>query len=218
MSLSPDSAKHGWWEEYADAVTPGYAKFVGLEAAASSCRNWQSDVVPGLLQTAAYARQLDAAYRTINPTISAAVQERFLRVRQIRQQRLSQDPVLRLFSIMDEAVLLRGIGDRGIMRDQLATLVEVAALPNVDLRILPLERDVALGGVPSFTIMSSGQSDGETFPGDVVNTESLNAELYVEGDASTALFRSFFGALTDAALTPSDSRDLIVTTMKRVWS
>lgn len=220
LSLAEDATQRGWWEQYADALVPEYIEFIGLEAEASSCRDWQSNVVPGLLQTEGYARQLDVAYRMIDPATPPAARERFLQVRQLRQQRLTTEPVLHLSTIIDEAVLLRGIGDDAAMRAQLAHLAEMADLPNVDLRVLPLKRDVALGGVPSFAIMSFGPMDGVPGAalGDVVSTESLTAELYVEGDANIHLFRLFFDALSNAALPPAGSRDLIVTTMKRVWS
>jgi hypothetical protein len=63
-----------------------------------------------------------------------------------------------------------------------STVATAADMPNVDLRIMPLDRDIALGA-GSFVIMSFGsRSAAETASlGDVVSTESLNTELYVEG-------------------------------------
>jgi hypothetical protein len=220
LQLAEDAAKRGWWDDYANALTPEYLEFVGLEAGASSCRHWQSDVVPGLLQTEGYSRQLDIALQSVVPTIPPAVHERFLRVRQLRQERLIHEPVLQLSAIIDEAVLLRGVGDRAVMRDQLAQLAEAAELPNISVRVLPLDRDTALGGVPSFAILSFGSTE-ETDAvslGEVVETESLHAALYVEGEANTHLYWLFFQAIENAALSPAKSRDLIVTTIQRVWS
>jgi len=116
-------------------------------------------------------------------------------------------------------VLLRRIGDRGVMRAQLERLADVADLPNVDLRIMPLNREIALEG-GSFVIMSFGsQWAAETASlGDVVSTESLNTELYVEGETDTYLYRLFFQALVKASLSRADSRHLIVSTIERAWS
>jgi hypothetical protein len=61
LGLAEDAIQRGWWDEYADALSPEYMEFIGLEAEAASTLQWQSDVVPGLLQTEGYARQLDAA-------------------------------------------------------------------------------------------------------------------------------------------------------------
>jgi hypothetical protein len=217
LMLAEGATKRGWWEEYADDLTPEYSEFIGLEAEASSCRDWHSDVIPGLLQTEGYSRQLDNAYRAVDPGTPPATRERFLRVRHIRQERLTQEPVLQFSSIMDEAVLLRGVGDDTVMRAQLAHLVDISSLPNVEVRILPLTGNNALGGVPSFSILSFDAIDGVPGGalGDAVHVESLTTQ-YVEGDANTHLFRLFFNAISKAALNPEASRDLIVTTMGRV--
>jgi hypothetical protein len=54
--------------------------------------------------------------------------------------------------------------------------------------------------------------------GDVVSTENLNTELYIEGETDTYLYRLFFQALIKASLSLPESRQLIVTTMQRIWS
>lgn len=120
---------------------------------------------------------------------------------------------------MDEAVLLRGIGDSAIMRAQLAHLADTAELPNVDLRVLPLSGNAGLHGA-SFVIMSFGPRDTPEAAalGDVVSTENLNTELYIEGETDTQLYRLFFQALAKAALSPYESRLFITSTMKRAWS
>ncbi len=218
LKLAEDATARGWWEQYADYLTSEYVEFIGLEAEASSCRDWHSDVVPGLLQTEAYSRQLDDAYRRVDPATPPTAHEHFLRVRQIRQKRLTQEPALRFSCIVDEAVLLRGVGDQAVMRAQLAHLADMSELPNVELRILPLKGNNALGGVPSFTILSFDPIDGVPGGalGDAVHVESLTTQS-VEGEADTHLFGLFFDAISKAALAPAESRDVIVTTTERVW-
>jgi hypothetical protein len=219
LELAEDATQRGWWEDYADALTPEYLEFIGLEAEAASSLQWQADVIPGLFQTEDYARQLSVAWQTVASTTPPAVLDRFVRARMLRQERLTHEPVLELSIVLDEAVLLRRIGDRGVMRAQLERLADVADLPNVDLRIMPLNREIALEG-GSFVIMSFGsQSAAETASlGDVVSTESLNTELYVEGETDTYLYRLFFQALVKASLSRADSRHLIVSTIERAWS
>jgi hypothetical protein len=218
LGLAEDAVQQGWWDEYADALDSRYLEFIGLEAEATSCLQWQSEYAPGLLQTEAYARRLSAVYQALAPTIPPSVHERFLRVRMLRQERLTREPVLQLSVVLDEAVLLRGVGDRGVMREQLAHLADVAALPNVDLRVLPLNENNGLS-LGSFVIMSFGsQGIPEAALGDVVSTETLTTELYVEGETDTYLYRLFFQALTDAALPPAQSLEFIESTMRRVWS
>ena len=220
LELAEDAAQRGWWEDYADSLTPEYLEFIGLEAEAVSGLQWQADVMPGLFQTEAYARQLSRAYQTaVVPTTPPGVFDRFVRVRMRRQERLTHEPVLQLAVVLDEAVLLRRVGDRGVMRAQLERLADVADLPNVDLRIMPLDREIGLLA-GSFVIMSFGsRSTAEAASlGDVVSTENLNTELYIEGETDTYLYRLFFEAVTKASLPPAESRHLIVTTIERAWS
>jgi hypothetical protein len=219
LGLAEDATKHGWWEDYSDSLTPDYMEFIGLEDEAAAVFQWQSDVIPGLLQTEDYARQLDAAYRRISPTIPPTVRDRLLRVRSIRQERLTSEPALQLAVVMDEACLLRGVGSRDVMRAQLAKLAEAAESPNVELRVLPLHKNTGLVAA-SFAIISfssRGTPEAESL-GDVVTTESLNTEVYVGGEADTHFYRVFFEALLETALPAGESRDLIVTTARETWA
>jgi hypothetical protein len=219
LELAEDATQRGWWEDYADALPPELQEFIGLEAEAASSLQWQADCVPGLAQTEDYAAQLATAYRAVDPTIPPRVQDRFLQARIRRQERLTHEPVLHLSVVMDEAVLLRRIGDSGLMRAQLGRLIDVADLPNVDLRILPLNRDTALL-TGSFVIMSFGSPGTAEAAslGDVASTESLTTEFYVAGESQTHLYRLFFQALSKASLPPAESRNLIVTAIEGVWS
>lgn len=215
LGLAEDAVQRGWWDDYADILTPQYLEFIGLEDEAASCRHWQSDLIPGLLQTEDYARQLNIAYEGVVPTIPPSVHERFLRVRMRRQKRLTQEPVLRLSAVIDEAVLLRRIGSKDIMRAQLRHLADATELPNVDLRILLLSQHPGLVS-GSFVIMgfgADGVADGGL--GDVVSTEALATEIYVEGETDTRLYSIFFDFLRNAALPAMESRQLIIDMMTR---
>lgn len=218
LALAEDALQRGWWDDYADVLNPHYLEFIGLEAEAVSCLQWQADVIPGLLQTEEYARQINLAFRSVDPTIPPSAQERFLQVRIRRQARLVQVPALELAVVMDEAVLLRGLGGREVMRVQLTHLANVSDLPNVDLRILPLNQNAGLHGSP-FTVMSFGpRGVAGAELGDVVSVETLDTALYVEGEAGTYRYRMFFEALSKAALPSAESRSFIISTMDRAWS
>ena len=105
------------------------------------------------------------------------------------------------------------------MRAQLEHLTDVADLPNVDLRVLPLNRQIALVA-GSFVIMSFGSraTTEAASLGDVVSTESLITQVYIEGETDTYLYRKFFQALARASLSPAESRKLIATTVEHIWA
>jgi len=83
--LAADAAQKGWWEEYADSLSPDYLEFIGLEHEASSIAIWHVDVVTGLLQTEAYARHIISSYSRVEPIAPGLVQ-RMVRVRMRRRQ------------------------------------------------------------------------------------------------------------------------------------
>lgn len=218
LALAEDAVQRGWWDDYADILTPQYMEFIGLEDEAVSCLHWQADVIPGLLQTEDYARQLNIAYQSVVPTIPPGVHERLLQVRMRRQERLIREPVLRLCSVIDEAVLLRRVGNPALMRSQLRHLAEVAELPNVDVRILLLNQHSGLMA-GAFAVMRFG-SEGATggILADVVSTEALASENYVDGETDIHLYSLFFQSLHGAALSAVDSRELIMSTAEHMWS
>ena len=218
LGLAEDAVQRGWWDDYADILTPQYLEFIGLEEEAAVCLHWDPLIVPGLLQTENYARQLNAAYHRVVPTIPPRVHDRFLQVRMRRQDRLTHEPLLQLSVVIEESVLLRKVGDHVVMRDQLRSLASAADLPNVDLRILRLSEHPGLVS-GSFVIMRFGSQDSpDQGLGDVVSTEALVTEVYVEGEADTQLYSIFFNSLRESALSPVDSRQLIAATIERVWS
>lgn len=218
LDFAEEAAQRGWWEDYADVLSPDYMEFIGLEAGAASVAQWHSDAVPGLLQTEAYARELSKTYQRVVPTTSDRTVDRVVQVRMTRQQRLTSEPLLQLSMVIDEAVLLRKIGDHQLMRDQLEHLERTAGHSNVDLRVLPLKQDAALVMAP-FTIMGFGPyttSDIATLS-DVVSFETLTNEL-IDDETETQLHRVFFREFARAALSPEDSQGLIRSTAERVWS
>lgn len=219
LALAADANARGWWEDYSDAIDPEFMEFIGLEAEALSIDHWQPLVIPGLLQTQDYARSIMSGYDAVIPT-PPGIQMRRVDVRVIRQELLTlRQPPLQLRAVLDESVLLRSFGGHEVMYAQMHHLVQMAELPNVDLRILPLGRERSLIA-DSFVRFDFGSESerGDSKLGDVVCTESLKAELYIEGETDTDPYRRFFRALYDASLSPSKSRTLILATGEREWA
>ncbi|HCU91453.1 MAG TPA: XRE family transcriptional regulator [Actinobacteria bacterium] len=215
LALADEATQKGWWEDYADALPAEYQAFIGLEAEARSVSHWHTEVVPGLLQTEEYARQVHLGYQKVVP-IPPSVVERRVKARLIRQQLLVRDPPLELSVVLDESVLFRRFGDRLTMRDQLGRLAAASELPNVTVQILPLDMDHSIAA-GSFVIFRFGD-ERETTLHDVVSTELLRSELHVEGEAETYQLRLAFERLAAESLSPAESRDLVVRTARRLWA
>jgi transcriptional regulator with XRE-family HTH domain len=216
LSLAHESNQRGWWESYSDAISAEYQNFIGLEAEAASLVQWQIALVPGLLQTADYARQLHLAYQGVEPIAPGTVDRR-VEVRMIRQKRLTDDPLLQFNAVIDESVLLRQIGDRKLMHAQLQHLLQMAELPNVELRVLRLGVDRSMMA-DSFAIFSFNPIGDTGKLHDVVSAEALVNGFYVESETHTYLHRVVFNELARISLSVDASSDLIRRTAKRRWA
>src|SRR6266496_3315388 len=62
LTLARESRQKGWWHQYGDAIPESFEIYVGLEAEAATLRNYESEFVPGLLQTEDYARAVHRAF------------------------------------------------------------------------------------------------------------------------------------------------------------
>jgi transcriptional regulator with XRE-family HTH domain len=215
VALAEDAAQKGWWEEFADILSADYQQFIGLEHEASSIAIWHIDVVPGLLQTEAYARHIIRSYSQIEP-IAPGMIERLVKVRMQRQQALNREPGLQLTVVLDESLLTRRIGNDLVMYEQLQRLVHEADRPNVTLQILPLDgQHTVFGG--SFVIFRFGTDDHAMLQ-DVVSTEHLRNDFSLEGERETYLHRLAFQMLVGASLDSASSRALILETAESHWS
>ena len=216
LALAAEANERGWWHEYADALSPQYMEFIGLEAEAESELECQVVAVPGLLQTEEYARAVHSAHQHAL-RMPPGVFERRVAVRMIRQQVLTtRNPPLELSAVIDESVLLRRVGSHELMYEQMRHLVEMARLPNVELRILPLQSETSLKA-DSFIVLGFSSEQQTRKLGDVVSTEGMEQYLYIEGEADTYIFRLFFDEFAAASLPPEDSRRLVEETARRLW-
>jgi transcriptional regulator with XRE-family HTH domain len=144
QALNRGARERGWWDDYKDDISPDYLSYVGFEAGAASIKQFQLGVIPGLLQTAKYARTVAAIGST---AIGSDDEDRIASVvglRLERQARLSERSVPpRQYFVLDEAVIRRYVGvktDPSIMPDQLCSLANRAQRDNlVTVRVIPFD-------------------------------------------------------------------------------
>jgi transcriptional regulator with XRE-family HTH domain len=215
LALAREAARKGWWEAYSDTLPEEYAALIGMEAEASSSRQWMVEGVPGLLQTEDYAREVNSGYQGV-AAIPPAQMERRLEARLARQQVLDRDPPFELSVVLDESVLLRQLASAPVMRAQLEWLVETAQRSNVTLRIRRLGRRYSIM-TGSFSLLRFGQARETTMP-DVVYSEHLRSNLYFEDVTDTYLYSLAFTRLAEESLQPSESLALISKTAQQVWA
>jgi transcriptional regulator with XRE-family HTH domain len=202
LARSADEYRRGWWDAYADTLGQGYSAMIALEAAAEAERTFVPTLVPGLLQTEAYARAIIGS--SLVPTSEEQVRQR-IQVRMKRQRELIKDGSLVLSVVIDEAALLRQIGGPDAMREQLAYLVEMANRENSTLQVLPLAKGSHPAITGGFTILE--------FPGviatKVVYLENMTSELFIVNPDEVSLYSNSFDILREVALAQDDSVSLI---------
>jgi transcriptional regulator with XRE-family HTH domain len=208
-TLAGRGYQRGWWHDFRDVLPVEYRDFITLETGACRARSMENSVVPGLLQTPAYARALT---REVMPHLTEKEVEALVDVRIARQAVLHQDRPLELSAVLDESVLRRTVGGREVMADQLLHLEQAASLPQVDLQVLPFTAGGHQGLVNSFVIFSFPR----TADLDVVVVDHLTSSLYVDRKEDIAAYGAAFARLAARALPRADSTDMITRIRKEV--
>ncbi|MFE9099816.1 helix-turn-helix domain-containing protein [Actinomadura geliboluensis] len=200
LQLAREGRRRGWWADY--SITDAYSTYVGLEAEATAVRNWEPMVLPGLLQTAAYARALITARA---PELSGEHVDELVALRIERQERLLADTEpIRVWAIVCETTVRAMVGGPQVMAEQLAHLHTVAQLRNVTLQLLPFSAGAAPAAGPFAVLTFPHPVDPEA-----VYVETAAGDLWVEHPAAVAGFLGGWERLIAAALPAPDTLSVI---------
>lgn len=199
-----DGRRQAWWREYSDVIPDTFDAYLDFESGASVIRTFTSMVLPGLLQTGAYAGQV---LQTLQPHLSADETAKLVQVRQRRQQILLNDEPTRLLALIDEAAIHRAAttGSPAEARAQLLHLREISSRRNVSVRILPLDVGLHPAVMGNFTVFQFS----DDIDRDVVTVEGHTGNRYLEEQSSVLAYLRRFDAITPLALDHADTRDLL---------
>lgn len=203
VALARAARERSWWQSYRDIASPRLLQFIEYEAAASIIRQFESLLVPGLLQTEEYARVV------IEQQAEPSTRERvggLVEVRMRRQDLLDRDDPPLLFFILDEAVVRRMVGGKAIMRHQILHLVEIANRPNVTIEVIPFSAGVHPGMKGPFVAIEFP----DPIDDDVLYLESPRGDIISDDPDEILLYRETFEQLRKASLGPSDSISYLV--------
>ncbi|GAA2880606.1 helix-turn-helix transcriptional regulator [Streptosporangium fragile] len=207
LGLRRDAAQKGWWERYRNSIPDDYITLIGMEAEATAFRNWEPQIIPGLLQTEDYALGIFSASQRAYQLPPSWLQDRSA-VRMARQRTLlyESDPLTHI-SVFHESVLKNQYGDARVMRDQLVHLIEVSELEHVEMRVLPQEvpPPVSTGAFVHLTF--------DDFP-DAVYLEFFHGGQFVEDAESVYAYERAFDHLMERALGEAASQELIKKTIE----
>jgi transcriptional regulator with XRE-family HTH domain len=198
MQLARETREKPWWYEYSDMQLD----FAAYEAEASKLLIFAPLILPGLLQTRAYAR---AIIRAIRYDLSSEEIERRVEFRMKRQALLAEKDPPTLWAIIDEGILYRMIGDRDTMREQLEHLVDTARLPHVTLQVVQFSAGEHAGLDGPFVIIRYPEPTDR----DMVYFEHTGQEHFLDDADAVDLHATSFDHIRAAALKPDDSLKLI---------
>ncbi|MGW3488309.1 helix-turn-helix domain-containing protein [Streptomyces sp. NPDC001054] len=189
-----------WPYVYREAFPDWSRKFMEHSEVAVSIRQYAAHLVPGLLQTEAYARAVLGVGRTLEGP--EQLEER-VAARLARQSRLHGSDRPDMWAVLDEAVLRRSVGGSEVVGEQLAALRKAAAQRHITLQVLPFDQGAhdVMGGSLTLLTMPDGS--------EIAYTEGAHYGQLIEEPDEVRAFALAYDRLRAAALPPLMSRDMI---------
>jgi transcriptional regulator with XRE-family HTH domain len=187
-----------------------FRPFAEREAVATALRTFEHSFVPGLLQTADYARAVVATkLGATEADIETDVSERIA-----RQWILTRDapPPPRLWVLIDEGILYRPVAPVAVMREQLDHLVAMSQLPNVTIQVVPYAAGGHTGLLGAFILADLNATQSILF------LDDASGGRVAEDAPVVSDMALLFDALRSDALPKVASRDLIVKAVKERWT
>jgi transcriptional regulator with XRE-family HTH domain len=207
--LAKETKARGWWHSYGDVIPEGFDVYIGLEEAASQLDWYESELVPGLLQTEDYARAL---VRARNPSLDddqVAPKVRLRIARQALLTRVTNPPKLDV--VLNEAILRRPVGGDKVMAGQLERLIEASGLPNVSIKVIPFAAGLHHGvwSRPFVILRFPRNGDGTETEPPTVYVEGFTGDLYLDKSHEIDRYTAAFKAIRASSLNETASRDFI---------
>lgn len=175
-----------------------------LEAEAVELGAYDNHNLNGLLQTEEYARAL---YEMRRPSFVPDEINRYVAARMARQEVFERRPLTMLTFVQEEATIRRPLGGREAMRRQLERLLEIGQLRNVEIQVMPMDREdhAGMGGQFHLLKFDDGTSVG--------HWEGQLSSSLVSDPKQVRIIEMRYGIIRAQALTPRESLAFIEKTL-----
>ncbi|WP_344384793.1 helix-turn-helix transcriptional regulator [Streptomyces thermolineatus] len=183
-----------------DRYPPWFIEYVETEANAVSLYSYSTHVLHGLLQTEEYAR---AVFSARCPTLDDEEVENRVVARLDRQSLLNRRPAPTLGFVIEEWVLRRPVGGRAALKAQLHRLLECAAMRNVTVQVMPVERESHAGFDGPMTLLETPEARRLGY------VEGQGVSTFVTKETEVSVLERRYGIIRTQALTTEDSARLI---------
>ncbi len=176
-----------------------YERRIAMDAKLEHLCDYETGVIPGLLQTEAYARTL---FRQVEGASEALVEER-VKTRLGRQVRYRAPNGPMYLVLMEETCIRQMLGGPSLMREQMDSLLEVGALPNIHMQVTPFSFPHEVASSQSMGLIT--MPDGERW----VYSEYLDGGHFSADPAVLMRYQRRFDRCRADALSPRESAALI---------
>lgn len=203
-----------WWHDFNGSTIPKWFRlYVGLEDVATTIRSYESELVPGLLQTRNYALEIIRNPVGVQGDDSDEQDvERRATVRVERQSLLTRYGAPQLTVVLNEAVLRRPVGSPAVMIEQLGHLVKASEMPNIHVHVIPFAAGLhtaALAGSFSILDFPPGRN-GNPIEKPHVYMEAVTGALYLWKPHEIAAYNMTWQDLMERSLDEPESGDFII--------
>ncbi|WP_367666992.1 DUF5753 domain-containing protein [Streptomyces sp. DG2A-72] len=205
--LAKRSNNRGWWLEHAEQLRADYLDHISLEDDATHIRVWAQALVPGLLQTPAYAQSVITASSIYVPPERVG---QLVKVREARQAKIEEGGAA-FTAIIWEPVIIHPLMPAEIHREQLARILEVGDRKNTTVQVLPLSAGTLAGEISAFASFSFDAGPIV----EAVTLENLRGTSILEAPEDLAAYTLAYDQLRSAALAPEASVQLIRRALQR---
>jgi transcriptional regulator with XRE-family HTH domain len=182
------------------SVHPWFRDLYLVEGEATEIRAYESYLIPGLLQTEAYAR---AALSAVRPTLSHEDMDNAVALRMTRQEILDRERPPRAWFIIDESALHRLVTGPATMRTQCEHLLTLARRPEITIQVIENSQGICCAFGRAFVLLSFDHQ------GDVVYLEEVWSAKYVRKKEHVDTYSLTFDHLRASALSDGKSAELI---------
>lgn len=207
--LALQAAGKSWWHEFGDLIPEHFDVFVDLESSAQALTWYEPELVPGIVQTPAYA---SALVRAGYPDEPAGEHDRRVKLRMRRQALITRTHApVQIDITLRESVLRGVVGGSRVMAGQLRYLADLGTRPNVTVRILPFTAGFPMGVAMGPFVIIEPRNIARRQPPDptVVYVESYTGDLYLEKPVAVGRYAQACQKLRRVALDDEQSRALL---------
>lgn len=201
LELARSARGSSFYDQYTELLKPGFKGYLAYEASASTIRQYQNVLIPGLLQTEEYGRAILEQMAGYGPESV----EKAWTVRQHRQDVLDRANPPQMLFILDESAVRRHVGRGHVMRRQLEWIKELAGESHINVQIMPFNRGAHPGMQGSFILLEFAEPN----LADLLHLENIDSVTIRDDTDLIARYLDRFTALEQLALPEEESIDFL---------